>query len=116
MTIARGVTAHKIFPGAQETSNDALKAEGQHKKAVMLVKKMMYTMVSIDCCMQIHQFTCRGSNCIVGFSIRRLCEEIQQQIEIDIFSLFVICPPIMKIQWFKLLHWIQCLILHQFSA
>ena len=30
--IARGVTAHKIFPGAHETSNDALKAEGWTQK------------------------------------------------------------------------------------
>ena len=31
--IARGVTAHKIFPRAHETSNDALKAEGRTQKA-----------------------------------------------------------------------------------
>ena len=31
--IALGVTAHKIFPGAHETSNDALKAEGSTQKS-----------------------------------------------------------------------------------
>ena len=30
--IARGVTAHKISPGAHETNNDALKADGRTQK------------------------------------------------------------------------------------
>ena len=108
--IACGVTAHKIFPGAHKTNNDALKAEGQHEQTMMLVKKSLHTMASVDCCMRINQFT--GSSRIVGFSIRRLCEEIKQQIEIDIFSLFVISPPMLKIRSFRLLHSIRRVILH----
>jgi len=30
--IVRGVTTHKIFPGAHKTSNDTLKAEGWTQK------------------------------------------------------------------------------------
>ena len=116
MTIASGVTVHKIFPGAHETNNDALKAEGSTQKTMMLVKKSLHTMSLVDCCVQIDQFICPGSNCIVGFSIQRLCEEILQQIEIDIFSLFVISPPILKIQSFRLSHSIRRLNLHRFSA
>ena len=37
--ITRGVTMHKIFPGAHKTSNDTLKAEGGTFKSITFSKE-----------------------------------------------------------------------------